>query len=49
MDALPFINSINDFSDWWQLALVALPVWMLIVQMRRAGLVEHRQWKVAER
>ena len=39
MDALPFINSINDFSDWWQLALFALPVWMLIAQIRSAGLV----------
>ncbi|MCZ9307963.1 hypothetical protein L8V01_10830 [Corynebacterium sp. c8Ua_181] len=39
MDALPFINSTNDFSDWWQLALIALPVWMLIAQMRSAGLV----------
>ena len=38
MDALPFINSINDFSDWWQLAPFALPVWMLIAQIRRAGL-----------
>lgn len=49
MDALPFINSTNHFPGWWQLALIAIPVWMLIAQMRRAGLVEHWQWKVAER
>jgi len=30
-------------------ALIAIPVWMLIAQIRRAGLVEHWQWKVAER
>lgn len=39
MDALPFINSTNHVPGWWQLALIAIPVWMLIAQIRRAGLV----------
>ena len=49
MDALQFINSTNHVPGWWQLALIAITVWMLIAQMRSAGLVEHWQWKVAER
>ncbi|WKE58550.1 hypothetical protein [Corynebacterium tuberculostearicum] len=39
MDALPFIESTSHVPGWWQLALIALPVWMLIAQIRRAGLV----------
>ncbi|WP_408935593.1 hypothetical protein ACKFRL_01540 [Corynebacterium marquesiae] len=39
MDALPFIESTNHVPGWWQLALIAIPIWMLIAQIRRAGLV----------
>lgn len=39
MDALPFIESTNHVPSWWQLALIAIPIWMLIAQIRRAGLV----------
>lgn len=35
MDALPFINSTNHVPGWWQLALIAMPVWMLIAQIRK--------------
>lgn len=38
MDALPFIESTTHVPGWWQLALIAMPVWMLIAQIRRAGL-----------
>ncbi|WP_040425490.1 hypothetical protein [Corynebacterium pseudogenitalium] len=38
MDALPFIESTNHVPGWWQLALIAMPVWMLIAQIRSAGL-----------
>lgn len=38
MDALPFIESTNHVPSWWQLALIAIPIWMLIAQIRRAGL-----------
>ncbi|HCD3017342.1 TPA: hypothetical protein NBM48_002437 [Corynebacterium striatum] len=39
MEALPFIESTNHVPGWWQLALIAIPAWMLIAQIRRAGLV----------
>ena len=39
MDALPFIESTNHVPGWWQLALIAILIWMLIAQIRRAGLV----------
>ena len=39
MDALPFIESTNHVPGWWQLALIAIPAWMFIAQIRRAGLV----------
>ena len=39
MEALPFIESTNHVPGWWQLALIAIPIWMLIAQIRRAGLV----------
>ena len=39
MDTLPFINSTDHVPGWWQLALIAIPVWILIAQIRRAGLV----------
>jgi hypothetical protein len=39
MDALPFIESTNHVPGWWQLALIVIPIWMLIAQIRRAGLV----------
>ena len=39
MDALPFIESTNHVPGWRQLALIAIPIWMLIAQIRRAGLV----------
>ena len=38
MDALPFINSTNHVPGWWQLALIAMPVWMLIPRYENAGL-----------